>query len=126
MYKLGTLPKNCPYIKNDKMYQERKDLIYETFHEFKNKNRSLLSSKGWSSLKEDYDKSNIKEEPDRDYSTLFSELCPNCDSYKIDFEYKSRYSILFGIYKCLNCGHEWNTFKKQLNYTLHLLKGKKG
>jgi len=112
MILMGTVPKNCLYVKNNQNYQKRKDI-------------SLLDIPNNISdyVKGKYEKHNNSPHSQiAIYDTLRTYLCPKCESPNLKEEWEDKFSILFFSYKCENCGHKWNNFQKQIKYSLKKLK----
>lgn len=110
MYIIGSFPKNCPYIKNNPEYQNRKDTRKELFID----NSELL---------EQYNELNNKPHNEVSvYDTLRDHTCPKCHLGNLIEEWEDKFSILFFRYECKDCHHKWNTLNKQIKFTFKLIK----
>lgn len=118
MYKLGTAPRDCPYVKDDQDYQSREDIPFESFSEFE---EAYGHEYELAPIREEYNEYNSSEIPDV-VSTIQSHFCPKCGTYHLEDSWDEKFNIIFLTYKCNDCGHEWDVFKKQLKHTLKLLK----
>jgi len=112
MILIGTVPKECLYVKDNQDYQRRKDTLL-----------SNLPSNISEYAKKKYEEfNNLSHSEVANYDTLRTYLCRNCESPDLKEEWKDKFSILFFSYKCNNCGNEWNTLKEQIKYSLKILK----
>lgn len=112
MILLGTISKDCLYVKNNPQYQKRKDTVLLN-----------LPSNIPETIKKDYTKYNNSPHFEvAIYDTLRSFICPKCESPHLKENWEERYSFTFCSYKCENCGYEWNNFDKQIQYSLKKLK----
>jgi Zn ribbon nucleic-acid-binding protein len=123
MYRMGSMPRECPYVKDDPVYQTRDDIPYEDFDAFKRAFKGQLSEETWESIEKDYNSCN-KPSEDRIITTIRTPFCPECNSHYIISHWEKKFNFLYLEYECQTCGHEWDMFKEQLKYTLKLLKKK--
>lgn len=108
MYIVGGLPKDCLYVKNDIDYQKRRDTRLER-------------DKVFEQLEVYQDLNNKPHKEAVLYDTLRDCVCINCKSKDPKEEWDDNFSILFFRYECVHCGHKWNTFKRQIQFTLKLI-----
>ena len=106
MYIKGTLPKNCPYVINDPIYQKRKDTVILTLP-------FNMSNKG----KLEFSKLNSQDHSEIGcYDIIRTAICPKCESGSILEEWDDKEDVLFFRYQCKNCNHKWNNLEKQIEY----------
>lgn len=110
MYVVGSFPKDCPYIRNDIEYQNRKNTRREPFID----DPKLL---------EEYNEFNDATHSEIGiYDTVRDHICPNCKSGNLKEEWKDKFSILFFCYECEDCHYKWSTLNKQIRFTFKLIK----
>ena len=112
MILMGTISKECLYVKDDQEYQKRKDIVLIK-HPI---NISEYVKKKYEEI------NNLPHSEVVSYDSLRTYLCPNCESPKLKEVWEERFSFLFFSYKCENCGYKWSNFKEQINYSLKKLK----
>lgn len=109
---MGTVPKECLYIKDNQKYQKRKDIVLLN-----------LPHNSSEDVKEKYEElNNLPHSEVKSYDTLRTHICPQCESPNLKEWWKDKFSILFFSYQCENCGHKWNNLQKQINYTIKKIK----
>lgn len=105
MYVKGTLPKNCPYVINDSMYQKRNTAILTLPFSVSN------------SIKFEFSKLNSQQHSEIGcYDIIRTPICPKCESDNIKEEWDNRKDVLFFKYQCKDCKFEWNNLEKQIVY----------
>jgi len=110
MYVIGSFPKDCPYVKNDIEYQNRKDTRKKPF---------IANSEHLTRYKE------LNNKPHNEvavYDTLRDNICLKCNSGNLIEEWDDKFSILFFRYECKDCHHKWNTLNRQIKFTIKLIK----
>ncbi len=108
MYIQGGLPKKCLYVKDNLEYQKRTDV------------RDLIFIPS-EYLEEYNDFNNAPHKEIGCYDTIRDPLCIKCKSPSILEEFDNKLSITYSEYECDQCGHIWNTFKRQIQFTLKLI-----
>jgi uncharacterized cysteine cluster protein YcgN (CxxCxxCC family) len=109
MYIIGSFPKDCPYVKNDIEYQNRKDTRQEIIN--------------FPDLLEEYKKSNNESHSVIGiYDTLRDNICSQCQSCNLIEKWDDKFSIIFFRYECEVCHNKWNTLNKQIKFTIKLIK----
>ncbi|KKM95881.1 hypothetical protein LCGC14_1183790 [marine sediment metagenome] len=112
MILIGTIHKECLYVKNNQEYQRRKDTVLlklpSNISEYVRKKYEELNSSPHSQV--------------ATYDTLRTHLCPKCESPNLKEEWDDKFSLSYFSYQCENCGYEWNNLKKQFNYTFKKIK----
>lgn len=112
MILIGTVPKECLYVKDNQDYQKRKDIVLMNLPS----NISEYAKKKYEEL------NNSPHSEVASYDTLRTYICPQCESPNLKEVWEERFSFLFFSYKCEKCGHRWNNLQKQIKYSLKKLK----
>ena len=113
MILIGTVPKECLYVKDNQEYQKRKDTVF-----------IKLPSNISEYIKKKYEEVNsLPHSEVASYDTLRTYICPQCESPNLQECWEEKFSFLFFSYKCENCGHRWSNFQKQIKYSLIKIKG---
>jgi hypothetical protein len=109
MYIKGTLPKNCPYIKDDLEYQKRNTVLLTLPFNASNK------------IKFEFSKLNSQQHSEIGcYDIIRTSICPKCESGNIEEEWDYRKDVMFFKYQCNDCNHKWNNFEKQIEFRMPL------
>lgn len=107
MILLGTVPKECPYVRDDEGYQSRDDA------------RHIYPEHLPERLQEEYEKQNSLdnfEEYSRRYDEAWCEICPRCHSQDIDYIWGShlRQGLELFIYYCEHCEIKFARIRDQI------------
>ena len=112
MILIGTIHKECLYVKNNQEYQRRKDTLLlklpSNISEYVRKKYEELNSSPHSQI--------------AIYETLRTHLCPKCENPNLKEEWEDEFSLLYFSYQCEKCGYKWNNFRRQITYSLKKIK----
>lgn len=112
MILMGTVLKECLYVKENQDYQRRNDTVLIE-----------IPSNIPEDIKKKYEETNNSLHSEvSSYDTLRTHLCPKCESPNLHELWEEKFSFLFFSYKCEICSYKWSNLQKQINYSLKKIK----
>ena len=100
---LGTLPKNCPYVINDSIYQKRNTVL------------STLPFNVSNRIKFEFSQLNSQKHSEIGcYNTIRTAICHKCESGNLIEKWSDKKEVLFFKYQCKDCNYKWNNLEKQI------------